>query len=161
MKFGEKLKKLRTDNGLTQNELADKIYVSRTAVSKWETDNGYPSIESLKMLTKVFHVTLDELVSDEDIANKKALDDKNAKVFFGLSVLGFILAVLLSFLSKVLRLNSLLVLSGLGVVLYVICAYFSAPKYLREERKSDKLKFFVPKIIAFLIIFFALLSGLL
>ena len=47
MLLGEKIKKLRTDNGLTQEELAERIYVTRTAVSKWETGKGMPGIESL------------------------------------------------------------------------------------------------------------------
>ena len=50
MTFGGKLKKLRTDSGLTQDELAEKIYVTRTAVSKWESDRGYPNIDSLKAI---------------------------------------------------------------------------------------------------------------
>ena len=50
MTFGEKLKKLRTNAQLTQDELAEKLYVSRTAISKWESDRGYPNIESLKAI---------------------------------------------------------------------------------------------------------------
>ena len=50
MMFSEKLKKLRQEQNLTQDDLADKIFVTRTAISKWETDNGYPSIENLKLL---------------------------------------------------------------------------------------------------------------
>ncbi len=50
MKFSETLKKLRQEQNLTQDDLADKIFVTRTAISKWETDNGYPSIENLKLL---------------------------------------------------------------------------------------------------------------
>ena len=44
MTFGEKLKKLRNESGMTQDQLAEKIFVTRTAISKWETNNGYPSI---------------------------------------------------------------------------------------------------------------------
>lgn len=63
MTFGEKLKKLRTEAQLTQDELAEKLYVSRTAVSKWESDRGYPNIESLKAIAVFFSVTVDELLS--------------------------------------------------------------------------------------------------
>ena len=59
MEFGDKLKKLRTDRGLSQEELAAKIFVTRTAVSKWETKKGYPSIDSLKLIASLFNVTLD------------------------------------------------------------------------------------------------------
>ena len=63
MTFGEKLKKLRRENNFTQDELAEKIFVTRTAISKWETDKGYPSIESLKQLSNLFHISIDELIS--------------------------------------------------------------------------------------------------
>lgn len=67
MKFNEKLQALRRDKGLTQEELAEKLYVSRTAVSKWESDRGFPSIESLKAISKYFSISLDNLLSSEEI----------------------------------------------------------------------------------------------
>lgn len=67
MMFGEKLKNLRIDRKLTQDELAEKIYVTRTAISKWETDRGYPNIESLKAIAKFFSVSLDELLSTDEM----------------------------------------------------------------------------------------------
>ncbi len=67
MEFNEKLQKLRTEAGLTQEELAEKLYVSRTAVSKWESGRGYPSIDSLKAVAKYFHVTVDELIDGEEM----------------------------------------------------------------------------------------------
>ncbi|MBO5912031.1 MAG: helix-turn-helix transcriptional regulator [Clostridia bacterium] len=67
MTVGEKIKKLRTDNGLTQDEFAEKIYVTRTAVSKWESDRGFPNIDSLKAISKYFSVSLDELLSGDEI----------------------------------------------------------------------------------------------
>ena len=76
MTFGQKLKKLRNDNNLTQEQLAEMIFVTRTAISKWETDNGYPSIDSLKAISNLFSISIDELISDADIENKKMLDEK-------------------------------------------------------------------------------------
>ena len=67
MKFNEKLKKLRTEQNLTQEELAGKLFVSRTAISKWESGRGYPGIDSLKVISKYFHVTIDELICSEEI----------------------------------------------------------------------------------------------
>lgn len=67
MEFNEKLQKLRTSENLTQEELAEKLYVSRTAISKWESGRGYPSIDSLKAIAKCFHVTVDELISGEEM----------------------------------------------------------------------------------------------
>ena len=67
MEFNEKLQELRKKRGLTQEELAEQLYVSRTAVSKWETGRGTPSIESLKQIADLFHITLDQLLSAEEI----------------------------------------------------------------------------------------------
>lgn len=67
MEFGEKLQLLRKERGLTQEELAEALYVSRTAVSKWESGRGYPSIDSLKVISGFFSVTVDELLSGEKL----------------------------------------------------------------------------------------------
>ena len=67
MEFNEKLQQLRKNKGLTQEELAQEIFVSRTAVSKWESGRGYPNIDSLKGLAKFFSVTVDELISPDEI----------------------------------------------------------------------------------------------
>ena len=67
MEFHEKLQELRKQKGLTQEELAESLYVSRTAISKWESGRGYPNIDSLKAIAKFFSVTIDELLSGEEV----------------------------------------------------------------------------------------------
>lgn len=67
MELSEKIQKLRKEHDLTQEQFAEKLFVSRTAVSKWETGRGMPSMESLQMIAKLFHITLDELLSTEEI----------------------------------------------------------------------------------------------
>ncbi len=67
MEFNEKLQSLRKQKGLTQEELAEVLFVSRTAVSKWESGRGFPSIDSLKAISKYFSVSLDDLLSGEEI----------------------------------------------------------------------------------------------
>ena len=87
MEFHEKLQELRKKRGLTQEELAEALYVSRTAISKWESGRGYPSIDSLKEISSYFSVTIDDLLSSEKllfIAEKengvvKYLDPQNDK----------------------------------------------------------------------------------
>lgn len=69
MEFNVKLQELRKQKGLTQEELAENLYVSRTAVSKWESGRGYPNIESLKAIAKFFEVTVDELLSSGEVLN--------------------------------------------------------------------------------------------
>ncbi len=92
MEFHEKLQQLRKQRGLTQEELADRLYVSRTAVSKWESGRGYPSIDSLKMIASFYHVTIDELLSGEELlcaaedAQKQRLADLRTRIFAALDV---------------------------------------------------------------------------
>ena len=67
MEFHEKLQELRKRRGLTQEELAEELFVSRTAVSKWESGRGYPNIESLKEISAYFSVSIDDLLSGEKL----------------------------------------------------------------------------------------------
>ena len=67
MEFNEKLQKLRKQKGLTQDELAQALFVSRTAVSKWESGRGIPNIDSLKAISNFFGVTIDELLSGGEL----------------------------------------------------------------------------------------------
>ena len=82
MEFNEKLQELRKNKGLTQEELAEKLYVSRTAVSKWESGRGYPSIDSLKEISKYFSITLDSLLSSEEILSVAEQDNKKKQQHF-------------------------------------------------------------------------------
>lgn len=66
MTFGEKIQKLRKEAGLSQEELSYQLGVSRQAISKWERDNGYPETEKIVRLSKLFHVSLDYLLREED-----------------------------------------------------------------------------------------------
>ena len=77
MEFNEKLQELRKSKGLTQEELAEKLFVSRTAISKWESGRGYPSIDSLKEISRFFSVTIDELICPEEILSA-AEEEKHA-----------------------------------------------------------------------------------
>lgn len=67
MEFHEKLQILRKEKGLTQEELAEHLYVSRAAISKWESGRGYPNIDSLKAIAGFFSVTIDELLSSGEV----------------------------------------------------------------------------------------------
>ena len=82
MEFNEKLLELRKQKGLTQEELAASLYVSRTAISKWESGRGYPNIESLKAITKFFSVTLDELLSSDEVLTIAEEDNKQKEKLF-------------------------------------------------------------------------------
>lgn len=65
MEFHEKLQELRKSKNMTQEELAAELYVSRTAISKWESGRGYPGIDSLKQISSYFSVSIDDLLSGD------------------------------------------------------------------------------------------------
>ena len=82
MDFNEKLQELRKQKRLTQEELAEKLYVSRTAISKWESGRGYPNIDSLKEIAKFFSVTVDELLSPNEVLTIAEEDGKQKEKHF-------------------------------------------------------------------------------
>ena len=122
MEFNEKLQELRKRKGLTQEELAEVLYVSRTAISKWESGRGFPNIESLKAISKFFSVSLDELLSSEEILAIAENDHKQKEhtirdLIFGLLDGGMALLLFLPFFGQkaggVIRSVSLLTLSDI------------------------------------------------
>ncbi len=76
MDFGDRLKQIRMSQGLSQEQLAEKIGVSRQAITKWETKKGLPDVENMIILAEIFKITLDELVMQES-----ALQEKKAELF--------------------------------------------------------------------------------
>lgn len=82
MEFHEKLQELRKQKGMTQEELAQSLYVSRTAISKWESGRGYPNIESLKLIAKFFSVTVDELLSSDEVLTIATEEQKKTETHF-------------------------------------------------------------------------------
>ena len=82
MEFNEKMQELRRQKGLTQEELAEILYVSRTAISKWESGRGYPNIDSLKTISKFFGVTIDELLSGDELLTIAEEDTRQKETRF-------------------------------------------------------------------------------
>jgi transcriptional regulator with XRE-family HTH domain len=105
MEFHEKLQQLRKQNQLTQEQLAEQLYVSRTAVSKWESGKGYPNIESLKCISKLFSVTIDQLLSSDELivlaeTENRANINNISNLIYGLLDLSTILFLFLPFYAQ-------------------------------------------------------------
>ena len=66
MTLGEKIKTARKNAGLTQEQMAEKLMISRPAITKWESDKGIPDIDNLKAISKLLDVSLDYLLNDDD-----------------------------------------------------------------------------------------------
>ena len=123
MEFNEKLQELRKQRGLTQEELAQSLYVSRTAISKWESGRGYPNIESLKTIAKFFAITIDELLSGDELLTIAEEDNRQKGKYlrdlvFGLLDCSVAMSFFLPFFGEktggVIREVSLLSLSGVS-----------------------------------------------
>ncbi len=90
MKFCEKLKQLRTGKGWTQEKLAKELYVSRSAVAKWEQGRGYPSFELIERLSDIFEFSIDDLLSEKEYrmmtieTNIKSKRQKNYNKIIGI-----------------------------------------------------------------------------
>ena len=133
MEFHEKLQELRKQKGLTQGQLAEFLFVSRTAVSKWEQGRGYPNIDSLKAIAKFFGVSIDELLSGDELLNVAEDDSRQTEKhildqIFGLLdcslAIFFFLPLFGQRAEEMVRAVSLLEI--MGIASYLKLAYFSA-----------------------------------
>ena len=131
MEFSEKLQELRKRKGLTQEELAEALYVSRTSISKWESGRGYPSIDSLKAIAGYFSVTIDDLLSGDEILVIAEEDHKQKEMqirdlVFGLLDCSCAMFFFLPFFGQ--RVDGIIhevsLLSLTGIASYMRTAYF-------------------------------------
>ena len=83
MTLGEKIRESRRKCGLSQEQLADKMSVSRSAVAKWETDKGLPDVGNLKLLGQLLHTSLDRLLDDTEEADTSVIREKYNLIAYG------------------------------------------------------------------------------
>jgi len=154
MEFHEKLQQLRKQKGLTQEELAEVLFVSRTAVSKWESGRGYPNIDSLKAIAGFFAVTIDDLLSSEEVLNAAEEDSRQKEELFCCRIFSLLdcsvaLFLLLPFFGQkangAVQAVSLSALTGsepyLRTVYYVFVAGMTAYGVLNLVWMKDRLVF--------------------
>ena len=136
MELGKQIKRYRMEANLSQEELADKVFVSRQTISNWENDKNYPDIKSLVLMSEVFHVSLDILIKGDLERMKKEIDkqeyaefQKNSNIFSILFVVLLIVPVPL-----------VMIFEWFGMVLYIglwaIGMYF-AIKLEKYKKKYD------------------------
>lgn len=147
MYFGEKLKRLRLEQHLTQEELASKLFVTRTAVSKWETGKGFPAIDSLKAIADLFDTTIDDLISDSESELQRLRDQRRANIMYWIAIGFFGVTVGFALCAKFFNLPHLFIGSLAGAAGYLIFAVLSKPRYIREEQKKHLLLYILSRAV--------------
>lgn len=94
MDFSSKLREIRKKENLTQEEFAEKIFVSRNAVAKWETNRGYPDIQNLITISDIFEISLDELIKEDKNVKNKIIAESSSKKWHLLVIIYLITIIL-------------------------------------------------------------------
>ena len=122
MTIAEKIKQLRKDNSMTQEDLAEKLNVSRQTISKWETSVTIPDADNIVAISKLFNITTDELLDYrvETVQKKKQFIMDMAVLLFG--IIGFILFAILLMTNQIDETSSVITINGYGIaaILFLI-----------------------------------------
>ena len=122
MTIAEKIKELRKDNSMTQEDLAEKLNVSRQTISKWETSVTIPDADNIVAISKMFNITTDELLDYrvETVQKKKQFIMDMAVLLFG--IIGFIVFAILLMTNQIDETSSVITINGYGIaaILFLI-----------------------------------------
>ena len=122
MILGEKIKSIRKSFGFTQEELAEKLNVSRQTISKWETSVTIPDADNIVAISKLFNITTDELLDYrvETVQKKKQFIMDMAVLLFG--IIGFIVFAILLMTNQIDETSSVITINGYGIaaILFLI-----------------------------------------
>ncbi len=121
MEVGKNIKHYRNALSLSQDDLADKVYVSRQTISNWENDKSYPDIHSLMLLCAIFGISLDQLIKGDLTAMKEHINELDQKKYSHISTL-FILLFVLAIITPFPLLHYLGIFGGItwGVLMLVL-----------------------------------------
>lgn len=152
MDFGENLKKAREEKGLTQQHLADKLYVTRQAVSRWEGGSRYPDLITTKCIANILGVSIDSLVSNDEMkefAEKQSItnNQKDEKIITTLYAIASLLSVtklIQSIISISLHLrdntisldNQVIIMLLAPILLYVVVGILSIVAFYKSLKND-------------------------
>ena len=146
MELGTQIRKYRNERTLSQEALAEKVYVSRQTVSNWENDKSYPDVKSLMLLSEVFEVSLDQLIKGDVEIMKEQIDQTDQKRFGRLSNIFTIL--FLAVLITPVPLVHFLSYAGLAIWIVILGAGSYAAMLVEREKKRLDIQTY-QEIIAF------------
>lgn len=146
MELGTQIRKYRNERTLSQEALAEKVYVSRQTVSNWENDKSYPDVNSLVLLSEVFEISLDQLIKGDVEMMKEQIDQTDQKKFERLSNIFTIL--FLAVLITPVPLVHFLSYAGLAIWIVILGAGSYAAMLVEREKKKFDMQTY-REIIAF------------
>ena len=138
MTIAEKIKQLRKDNNMTQEDLAEKLNVSRQTISKWETNITIPDADNIVAISKLFNITTDELLDYkvEAVQKKKQFLLDMAVLLFG--IIGFIVFAILLMTNQIDETSSVITINGYGIAsifFLILIIAFIIVMIKRNEKK--------------------------
>ncbi len=134
MELGKQIRKYRKEQSLSQDELAEKVYVSRQTISNWENDKSYPDVNSLILLSEVFHTSIDNLIKGDVEVMKEQVKNEDRKEFEKISRIFSVL--FLAMMITPIPLIHYLKYAGIAIwaLLAVVTLYFS---FIVEKKKKQ------------------------
>lgn len=138
MTIAEKIKQLRKDNSMTQEDLAEKLNVSRQTISKWETSVTIPDADNIVAISKLFNITTDELLDYrvETVQKKKQFIMDMAVLLFG--IIGFIVFAILLMTNQIDETSSVITINGYGIVAILFLILIIAFIIVMIKRNAKK-----------------------
>ena len=138
MTIADKIKKLRKDNNMTQEDLAEKLNVSRQTISKWETNVVIPDADNIVSICKLFNITTDELLDYkvESIQKKKQFIIDMSVLLFG--IIGFIIFAILLMTNQIDETSSVITINGYGIVALIFFVLIIAFIIIMIKRNGKK-----------------------
>lgn len=134
MELGSQIKKFRNELSLSQDALAEKVYVSRQTISNWENGKSYPDVNSLVLLSEVFQTSIDRLIKGDVEVMKKQVRSEDTREFKRLNTLYFILFLAL----MVSPIPLAYYLRIMGIVIWAVLAAATLFVALAVEKKKKQ-----------------------
>ena len=134
MRLGERLKEYRNQEGLSQEQLAEKLNVSRQAVTKWENDKGIPDIDNLIVISDELNLSLDELLKGNENVKEKIIFDSSAKKWHILVII--YLVAIVAYIAYFAIRHKIFMIGFLIATLFML--FFEIRIFIKEKIYSQK-----------------------
>ncbi len=164
--FSENLKKIRKENNLSQEQLAEKLFVSRQSISKWESNQAYPEMDKILQLCKLFNLNIDDLLN-RDI--KEVKKEKESKININKYIEDFLsfitntinMFVSMNFKTKIKLIFEEITLSGILALIFLLVGYLLSNIFRNMFYiiKSDKIYYYLRSLSSAIYILAAVITS--